>query len=122
MPFLKLEKGEIMNYNVHITQKAENDLKEALNYIEHTLLNKSAADNLLDKADEQINTLSFMPNKHKLVDDPILNMWGIRFIKINNYLAFFIIDENLKTVYIVRILYQKRNWISILKTEPFSLT
>ena len=56
-----------MNYNIHITQKAENDLNEAADYIEFTLLNPKAANDLLDKAEEEINKLSFMPDKHQMV-------------------------------------------------------
>lgn len=110
-----------MNYTLHITSKAEADLNSAVNYIEFTLLNPQAADDLLDKVEKEISKLSHMPQIHKLVDDPILNAWGIRFIVINNYMAFFTIDEQSKTVYIVRFLYGKRNWIEILKNNPTTL-
>ena len=109
-----------MSYDIHITKKAEDDLNSAADYIEFNLLNPKAADDLLDKAEEELGTLSDMPQTHRLVDDPVLRAWGIRFILINNYMAFFIIDEDAKTVYIVRFLYQKRNWIQILKDEPIS--
>ncbi|MFR5502265.1 MAG: type II toxin-antitoxin system RelE/ParE family toxin, partial [Lachnospira pectinoschiza] len=38
-----------------------------------------------------------------------------RFVIINNYLAFYTIDEEKQTVIIVRFLYQKSNWTSILR-------
>ena len=110
-----------MNYAIHITSKAERDLNEAADYIEFTLLNPQAADGLLDKTEEEINKLAFMPEKFKTVDDPVLSAWGIRLIVINNYLAFYTIDENTKTVHIIRFLYGKRNWISILRNESFSI-
>lgn len=110
-----------MNYQIHITKKAEQDLEGAADYIEFTLLNPDAADALLDKAEEKINSLSYMPQTHQLVDDPVLAAWEIRFILVNNYIAFFIIDKQAKIVHIVRFLYQKRNWIQILKTEPLQL-
>jgi len=109
-----------MNYAIHITGKAERDLNEAADYIEFTLLNSKAADDLLDKAEQEINKLAFMPTKFKTVDDTVLSAWGIRLIVINNYLAFFNVDENTKTVHIIRFLYGKRNWISILRNEPIS--
>ena len=40
---------------------------------------------------------------------------GIRFVIINNYLAFYTIDKEKQTVIIVRFLYQKSNWTSILR-------
>ena len=45
---------------------------------------------------------------------------GIRFVIINNYLAFYTIDERKQIVTIVRFLYQKSNWNSILR-QGFSL-
>ena len=58
-----------MNYSIHITDKAERDLNEAADYIEFTLLNPEAADHLLDKVEEEISNLAFMPEKYKTVDD-----------------------------------------------------
>lgn len=109
-----------MNYNLQITHKAKTDLNSAADYIEFSLLNPQAADDLLNKAEEEINKLSCMPQTHRLVDDPVLNVWGIRFILVNNFMAFFMIDEQSKTVYIVRFLYGKRNWSEILRSETIS--
>ena len=52
--------------------------------------------------------------------NPVLASWGIRFVIINNYLAFYTIDEEKQTVIIVRFLYQKSNWTAILR-QGFSL-
>ena len=109
-----------MNYNIHITDKAETDIQDAADYIEFVLLNPESADQLLDEADEEINSLFFMPAKHQLVEDPVLASWGIQMIPVKNYLAFYIIDEPETVVHIVRFLYEKRNWASILKREPIS--
>lgn len=104
-----------MSYQVHITSTAEHDIMRAADYIEFTLKNPNAADNLLDAA-----TLADLPQKFHLVDDPVLASWGIRFVIINNYLAFYTIDEEKQTVIIVRFLYQKSNWTAILR-QGFSL-
>ena len=109
-----------MSYQVHITSTAEHDIMRAADYIEFTLRNPDAADNLLDAVTEQIGSLADLPQKFRLVDDPVLTSWGIRFAIINNYLAFYTIDEEKQTVIIVRFLYQKSNWTSILR-QGFSL-
>ena len=106
-----------MKYSILITPSAEHDIVEAADNIEFTLFNPAAADDLLDKTEEAINKLSSMPEKHALVDDPVLASWGIRMIVIENYLAFYVIDEGNKTVSIVRFLYGKRNWLSILRRD-----
>ena len=109
-----------MSYQVHITSTAEHDIMRAADYIQFTLRNPDAADNLLDAATEQIGSLADLPQKFCLVDDPVLASWGIRFAIINNYLAFYTIDKEKQTVIVVRFLYQKSNWNSILR-QSFSL-
>ena len=104
-----------MSYRVLITRTAENDLNEAVNYIEHVLFNPQAADDLLNEAEARIMNLASFPEKYSLVDDPVLHAWGIRLVTVKNYLVFFRIDESSQTVFIVRFLYGRRNWISILK-------
>ena len=92
-----------MNYQLHITSTAKQDITKAVDYIEFTLKNPDAANNLLDVVTEQINSLANFPQRFHLV--------------INHYLAFYTIDEKNQNVIIVRFLYQKSNWISILRQE-----
>jgi toxin ParE1/3/4 len=106
-----------MSYQVHITSTAERDITRAADYIEFILKNPDAANNLLDVATEQIGSLADLPQKFHLVDDSVLASWGIRFVIINNYLAFYTIDEEKQTIIIVRFLYQKSNWASILRQD-----
>ena len=109
-----------MSYTIHITATAERDIMRAADHIEFNLKNPTAADHLLDVATKQINSLADMPQKFQLVDDPVLAIWGIRYIIVNNYLAFYTIDEEKQLVIIVRFLYQKSNWNAILH-QGFSL-
>lgn len=109
-----------MSYSLHITASAERDIINASDYIEFTLKNPQAADNLLDSFESKINSLADFPNRNPLVDDPVLSSWNIRFITINGYLAFYIVFKEKKLVTIVRVLYHKSNWPAILK-QGFSL-
>ena len=109
-----------MSYDTHITRAAERDLSSAVDYIEFVLLNPQAADALLDEAEMKVGELSTSPERFSLVDDPVLKAWGIRFTLVKNYIAFYVISEENRTIYIVRFLYGKRDWITILK-QGFSL-
>ncbi len=109
-----------MSYRIHITSTAVRDLMNAADYIEFTLKNPKAADDLLDEAEAQINSLSELPEKFRLVDDPVLASWEIRFVIIKNYLTFYTLDKETQTVIVVRFLYQKSNWNAILR-KGFSL-
>ena len=104
-----------MNYDIYITAAAEADLNKAADYIDHILLNPQAADDLLDEAERQITDLSTFPEKHPLVEDPVLNAWGIRLTLIKDSLAFYVISEDKKRVCIVRFLHSRQNWAAILK-------
>lgn len=106
-----------MSYHIRITATAERDIVQAIDYIEFNLKNPDAATHLLDLITEQINSLADFPEKSALVDDPVLSTCGIRFITIGHYLAFYIIDKENLSIIVVRFLYQKRNWISILRQE-----
>lgn len=109
-----------MSYNIHITATAERDLIRAADHIEFVLKNPKAADDLLNEAEKQINSLSDFPEKFRLVDDPVLASWGIRFVIVNGYLAFYTISEEENLVIIIRFLFQKSNWNAILR-QGFSL-
>ncbi|OFV69054.1 type II toxin-antitoxin system RelE/ParE family toxin [Acetobacterium wieringae] len=103
-----------MIYEVYITAAAERDILRATDHIEFVLKNPKAADDLLDEAEAQINALAEFPNKFKLVDDPVLASWGIHFVIVNGYLAFYVISEEIHRVTVVRFLFQKSNWSTIL--------
>ena len=109
-----------MSYNIHITATAERDMINASDHIEFVLKNPKAADDLLDEAELKINSLADFPEKFKLVDDPVLASWGIHFVVVNGYLAFYVISEKTKQVTVVRFLFQKSNWSAILR-QGFSL-
>ena len=104
-----------MTYHIHITKAAERDIERAADYIEYTLKNPKAADELLDEADMAVNSLAQMPERYALADDKVLAAWGIRSIQVKNYLAFYVIAKDTRTVHIIRFLYGKRDWISLLR-------
>ena len=104
-------------YHIQITKRAERDIQDTLAYISETLHNPSAALDLFDEAEKQLQSLSDLPDRNPLVHDAILAANGIRIQLINNYIAFYIINEAAKTVTIIRFMYSRRNWMSILKED-----
>lgn len=104
-----------MSCTIHITRTAERDLCESADYIEFVLKNPNVADNLLNFAAERIGALADNPKIYPIVDDAVLQSWGIRFVVIKNYMAFYTVDEELKIIYMVRFPYGKRDWTSIIK-------
>ena len=103
-----------MKYALHITPSAERDIGDAAAYIENVLFNPQAADDLLDAVEAALAALQGNPQRRNLASDAVLRAWGIRFVRVKNYLAFFVVDEENRRVNIIRFLYAKRNWIGIL--------
>lgn len=104
-----------MNYDIYITAAADADLNKAADYIDHILMNPQAADDLLDEAERQMINLSTSSEKYSLVEDPVLNAWGIRLMLVKDYLVFYVISEDEKRVYIVRFLHSRQNWAAVLR-------
>lgn len=111
-----------MSYRLRIAKTAERDIDDTADYIEFSLMNPIAADHLFELIEEKLSPLSSNPKTHPIVDEPVLRVWRIRFVVVNNYFAFYTIDESEKIVHIVRFLYGKRNCIHILKTEGINKT
>lgn len=69
-----------MSYQIHITSTAEHDIMQAADYIEFTLKNPDAAKHLLDAVAKQIGSLADLPQKFRLVDDPVILRHGFSLI------------------------------------------
>ena len=104
-------------YKVELSESAKRDLRSARVYIADTLGNKTAAANLFNKAYKVLSSLSDFPERNPLVRDALLAADGFRMQRINNYLAFYVIDSETQTVSILRVIHSRRDWVSILKNE-----
>lgn len=101
-------------YKIEITQPAENDLREVKRYISNELMEPDTAKRVVAKIGEVIMGLSELPLRNALVADERLAFKGIRKIIIDNFIVFYIVDEENEIVTIIRILYNRRNWIDLL--------
>ena len=106
-----------MSYYIHVTDAAERDIQEAYDYIDLTLKNPTAADFLTESVGTSLQKLDRFPNQNPVVHDPFLYGLGIHFIIVQNYMAFYQIEEPAQVVHILRFLFGKSNWVSILKTD-----
>lgn len=103
-----------MEYNVIIESSAEKDLYGILTYISETLLEPAFAKRIYLSINKQILSLSSMPLRYALIDEEPYRSMGIRKIPVENYIAFYIVDESRKTVHVFRILYNRREWRNII--------
>ncbi len=101
-----------MKYSVNISKDAKEDLKGIYKYIAFELLSPDTALKQLDKIEKAILSLDNLPARHRLYDEYISK--DIRFLPVNNYVVFYIVDEKNMEVHIVRVLYGGRNMENIL--------
>jgi len=104
-----------MNYSLNITDLAEEDILATVRYISNALKNPIAANNLLDEIELHEKILEETPNIYPFVNDEYLSEKGLKFVRIKNFLLFYIIDESARIVDVIRFLYARRNWKDILK-------
>lgn len=101
-------------YDIQITEPAEKNLYEIGAYISKELLEPETAKKVISKIAKGINPLEGIPLRNALVADDRLAYKGIRKIMVDNYIVFYIVTEESKTVTIIRILYSRRDWINLL--------
>lgn len=101
-------------YNIQITEPAEKDLREIGVYISKELLEPETAKKVVSKIAKAVSSLEEMPLRNPLASDERLSHKGIRKVIVDNYIVFYIVTDETKTVTIVRILYGRRYWINLL--------
>ena len=101
-----------------------NDINKCHKYIKETLEAPKAAENLKVELLEKIDYVKEKPYSRALVQDKFLAFLGLRSIKVKNYLLFYKIIENENTdrkyLNIFRFMYNKRDWINIIKEESIN--
>ncbi|AYO31227.1 MAG: toxin ParE1/3/4 [Thermoanaerobacteraceae bacterium] len=102
------------NYKLKFTPVAYNDLEQIYQYIAGNLLAEQAANNLIDKIEERITRLKSFPYSGSYVGDDILKSKGYRKLILNNYIVFYLVDEQEKQVVIMRILYGASQYENLL--------
>lgn len=101
-------------YSLKFTPKAQDDLDEIYIYISSKLFTEIAAEKLLDNIENSIMRLAQFPFSCGFVVDEPLKRRGYRKLIVDNYIVFYLVNEEEKQVIIMRILYGASNYQSIL--------
>ena len=104
-------------YKIVIEEPAISDLKGLRDYIAKTLKEPVSARRIYFSIKEKIKTLDQFPFRNQLVNDEILAAQGIRILHAENYLVFYVANEASKRVNVLRILYKRREWQSLLSAS-----
>ena len=101
-------------YDIVISDMAKQDIRDTAAYIRCELQEPAVAQQTSEAILDAILTLEWMPARASLVRDKRLAGQHIRRLIVKNYSVFFRINEAEQSVEIVRILYSRRDWSSIL--------
>ena len=100
------------NYIIQFSAEAKKDLTNIFNYIFYSLNEPNIAKKKIEKIKLAIYNLKTNPEIYPIIQEDILSKYDLRKIVIDNHIIFYTVLNN--TIYIVRILYARRNWISLL--------
>lgn len=95
-------------YNLVYLPIAREDLIEIIEYIQTD--NPNAALNFLNKIDKTISKLKEFPYMGTVPKDDLLKFKGYRILIIQNYLIFYVVNEESAEIEIRRIIHGKRKY------------
>ena len=98
------------NYAVEIMALAEADLEGIYDYYFEVSQEREIAEKVTGQLKKAILGLDFMPASHPMARDTRLRMEGIRNLIVWEYVILFLIDENNKTVSVVRVFHGKMDY------------
>lgn len=102
-----------MNYKVYIRKDAKKDIADIYHYIKYTLQSPDAAMNIVEKIEESIMDLNFMPERFEMLGLEGLNYKNIRELIVKNYIIVYKVIKKDYRVDVLRVFYSKRNISSI---------
>ncbi len=103
-----------MKYKVIFELPAQRDLQDIFYYITDTLKEPATAQRIYISIKEQILTLQQMPLRHSIIQEHPYAEMEVRKLLVENYIVFYVVNEERCKVHILRILYNRREWQSIL--------
>ncbi len=93
-----------MKYVIEYTESAMQYIRSIYGYISETLLEPEIASNQTQRIMKEIRSLEEMPMRYRLYEDEPWHSKGLRFFPVDNYLVFYLPDEDTGTVKIIRVM------------------
>lgn len=101
-------------YELEISPQAAQDFENIFSYISKELCNPTAAVNLMDDFENALESVCNLPFSCPIVNNEFVKDSTLRKLIVNNYIAFYKIDETEGVIIVVRVLYGMMNLKDIL--------
>lgn len=109
-----------MKYTVKLTPHAIAEISETIAYISHVLLVPDTARAWADHLQSEISGLYTLPERYPQVEREPWHRLGIRKMPVKNFIVYYYVDQENKTVWITATVYSKRDQLNALKNMPLS--
>lgn len=91
------------NFSINITDGCYNDIKNIADYISNVFLDDDLANKVILELFADIKKLSYLATMFQLCENEKLNSNGIRKYRVKKYIIYYVVDENIKVVNVLRI-------------------
>ena len=98
-----------MSYDIKLTSDAEKDLGNIFEYIAFLLQAPENAEGQLGRLERGIASLDNMPERFRLYEREPWASRGLRIMPVDNYLVFYVADNETETVTVLRIMFGGRD-------------
>lgn len=107
-----------MRYLVKVTPHAILQIQDTIAYISKELMVPETARAWSDYLEKQISGLDTMPERFSIVEDEPWKSRGYRKMPVKNFLVYYYVDEEIKTVWVTAVVYGRRDQLNALKRIP----
>ena len=98
-----------MIFDVQISEQADRDLRGIYECIAFELLAPGNAAGQLDRLESAISKLDHMPDRFRSYDREPWKSRGLRVFPVDNYLVFYVPNEETRIVTVIRVMYGGRD-------------
>lgn len=105
-----------MHYKVVVTQEALEDISDLAKYIIDTFKNQKAANDFLDVYNRQVEVLRTFPIGYRGISIEYRG-YEIRLKPFDTYNMFFVVDDRMRQIVILRLLKNLQDWKQILRMK-----
>jgi toxin ParE1/3/4 len=98
-----------MTYDVKIADQALLDLKSIYEYIANVLMEPVIAEKQYSRIEKAAYSLDHMPERFRRYEKEPWRSSNLRVMPVDNYIVFYIVDNEKSAVTVIRIVYGRRN-------------
>ena len=96
-------------WNITVLPEFRDDIRNIYSYISNELLEPASAKNVADRILKAVASLSEMPLRYPLYEKEPWQSRGLRKMSVENYVDFYLTNEESSTVIVLHVFYAGRN-------------